>query len=157
MSLNLDEKVQVKNLCTWDLFFPKIESIGSVRIPSGGRIRLSRGEIQSQVDNGTRMFVGTDGMGAHAKIYIEDKDTRVLVGFETEDEKDAQKVVTVDTIKRLLDYKTKKAFEDNVKKEVKLDSEKSLLFETAKKAKLNDYDKIKFIEEYTGFKFDTAK
>ncbi|KYC94831.1 hypothetical protein B425_1748 [Bacillus amyloliquefaciens] len=52
-------------------------------------------------------------------------------------------------------YKTQKAFEENVQKEILLESEKAQLFEVAKKEKINDYAKIKFIEEYTGFKFDT--
>ncbi|MCY7948759.1 hypothetical protein MOC03_21215 [Bacillus atrophaeus] len=51
-------------------------------------------------------------------------------------------------------YKTQKAFEDNVQKEIVLESEKAQLFEVAKKEKINDYNKIKFIEDYTGFKFD---
>ncbi|MCM3274532.1 hypothetical protein M3691_38165, partial [Paenibacillus elgii] len=82
--LKLDEKVNVKNLCNWDLYFYRIESVGEIKVPPNGFVRLTRHEIQSQVFNGNKFFVGIDGNGAHPKLYIDDKATRILVGFETE-------------------------------------------------------------------------
>lgn len=151
---NLDEKVLIKNLCEWDLYFPRIENPGDVKIPQKGVTRLSRGEIQAQVFANNSMFSGTDGKGNHAKIYIEDKETRVLVGFEDEDSKETQKVLTPERVKEILEYKQQKTFEKKIEEEVVLDSEKVLLIEEAKRQKVNDYDKIKFIEEYTGHKFN---
>ena len=152
--LNMDTKVAVKNLCEWDLYFNRAEGSGDVRVPSKGVTRLSRGEIQAQVYNGNKMFTGVDEQGSHAKLYVDDKDTRVLLGFESEDGKETQNVITPERVKKILEYKTQKTFEEKIQDEIKLDSEKLLLIEEAKRSKLKDYDKIKFIEEYTGHKFD---
>lgn len=152
--IKLDEKVWIKNLCDWDLYFGRIEANGTVRIPRNGKIRIARAEIQAQVFDNNVMFVGTDGEGSHARIYIDDKDTRVLVGFEEEDSKSKQEILDSDTVEKLLSYKTQKSFEDNVKKKVKTKAEKNFLVEEAKRQKLNDHGKIEFIEDYTGFKFD---
>lgn len=155
--LDLDKKVVVKNLCEWDLYFKRIEGNGEVKLPQKGIARLTRAEIQSQAFANNSMFVGTDGQGSHAKIYIDDKDTRVMLGFESEDGKEKQNIITPERVKEILAYKTQKAFEKNVEEEIKLDSEKLLLMEEAKRQKLNDHDKIQFIEEYTGYKFKTDK
>ena len=153
--LNLEEKVWVKNLCNWNLYFPRMESIGEVKLPANGRIRLSRAEIQSQVFNNNVMFAGDDGQGSHARIYIEDKPLRVELGFESED-KDEQMVLTEDVAKQIFDYKTQKTFEKHVKEKVKTQAEKAFIMEQAKKQKLNDYEKISFLEEYTGMKLDKS-
>jgi hypothetical protein len=151
---NLEEKVWVKSLVGWNLGFSRIESQGSVQLTANGRIRLTKAEIQAQVFNGSKFFGGTDGRGTHARIYIEDKDTRVLVGFEDEESKEVQKVLDEEIVGKLLAYKTQSTFEKRIKEEVVTKAEKNFLVEQAKKAKLNDYDKIKFIEDYTGYKFD---
>lgn len=155
MSINLDKKIAIKNLCSWDLYFKKLESHGDFRLPANGIRQITVGEVQSQVFDNVKMFVGTDGQGSHAKIFIDDKETRVHLGFETAENDSKQEVITPERIKQILAYKTQKTFEENVTKDIKLESEKAQLFEIAKKEKVNDYKKIKFIEEFTGFKFDT--
>ena len=35
MNLNMDEKIQIRNLCNWALSFKRIDSIGDVLIPTG--------------------------------------------------------------------------------------------------------------------------
>jgi len=152
--INMDKKVEIKNLCAWDLYFDRIETNGTVKIPRNGRTRLSRAEIQAQVYGNNVLFVGVDGEGSHARVFINDKDTRVMLGFDGEDGKKTQVVLDSNIIKTLLEYKTMKAFEKNVKDKVKTVAEKNFLIEEAKRQKLNDYDKISFIEEYTGYKFD---
>ncbi|MEH7758093.1 hypothetical protein [Bacillus pumilus] len=152
MSIDLDKKIKVKNLCSWDLYFKKFESNGDFKLPANGVRQITVAEVQSQVYDNVKMFAGTDGVGSHAKIYIDDKETRVHLGFESDDT--TQNVIDQETIKKILTLKTQKSFEDNVKKSIKLDSEKAQLFEVAKDSKINDHSKIKFIEEYTGFKFD---
>lgn len=148
---NLDEKVVIKNLCAWNLYFPRVESLGEVKVAANGRMRLTKAEIQAQVFAGNKMFVGTDGQGSHARIYIDDKITRQLVEFEQEEE---QQVLDRESVKELLAYKTQKAFEKNVKEHVKTQAEKNFLIEESKKQKLNDFEKINFIEKYTGYKFE---
>ncbi len=154
MSENLDKKVWVKNLCDWRLSFPRQEGNGEVSLKANGKTRLTVAEIQAQVFNGSKFFGGTDGEGSHARIYIDDKETRVLVGFEDEDAKSKQEVLDKETVEKLLAYKTQSSFEKNVKEKVQTNAEKNFLAEEAKRQKLNDFEKIKFIEEYTGYKFD---
>ncbi|AMR10800.1 hypothetical protein AB684_11615 [Bacillus licheniformis] len=155
MSIDLDKKITIKNLCTWDLYFKKLESYGDFRLPANGIRQITVGEVQSQVYDNVKMFVGTDGKGSHAKVYIDDKETRVHLGFEAEEKGSEQNVITPERIKQILSYKTLKAFKENIENEIKLESEKAQLIEVAKKEKINDYEKIKFIEEYTGYKFET--
>lgn len=160
--INLDERVVIKNLCDWALYFSRIESNGEVKVPPKGKIRLSRAEIQAQVYNNNVFFVGIDGEGSHARIFIEDQDTRVMLGFEdVETNKDGskkvvseQKVLDEETVKKIIDYKRKDYFEKAIKEHVKTAAEKRFLVEEAKRQGINDYDKIKYIEDYTGIKFE---
>src|SRR5690606_41071504 len=108
-ALNLDKKVEIKNLCSLDLYFRRIESHCVVKIPAKGKVRLSIAEIQAQVFDNNPMFVGVDSKGSHARIYIEDKDTRVLLGFEDESGS-KQQVLDSDEVKRILELKTFNAF-----------------------------------------------
>lgn len=155
--LNLDEKVQIKNLCAWDLYFKRLESNGDVKIPSKGVVRLTRAEIQAQSLGGNVMFNGTDGIGSNARIYIDDKPTRILLDFEQEDSKEEQKILTPDKVKQILEYKTFATFQKHIEESVVTQAEKLILVEEAKKLKLNDYEKINFIQEYTGYKFEQPK
>ena len=150
--LNMDEKILVKNLCNWTVGFKRIESIGDVSIPPKVSMHLSRGEIIAQCQSGNKLFAGSDGMGSHARIYITDKDTRVEVGFEQPDSKVEQKVLSEERLQYLYGLKTLAAFKKNVMEDVQSQGEKEALAEAAKRLKVNDYDKIKFVEEYTGFK-----
>ncbi|MCM3274486.1 hypothetical protein M3691_37880, partial [Paenibacillus elgii] len=80
--------------------------------------------------------------------------TRILVGFETEDENSVQEIVDKAKIKQLLGTKNLEAFKKKIEETVKLQSEKFILLETAREAKLNDLDKVRFIEDFTGIKFE---
>jgi hypothetical protein len=81
-------------------------------------------------------------------LYIDDKDTRVYVGFETE--KTEQPVLTEDKIKEAFNIKNKAQFEKTIKNLVVTLAEKKLLVEAMNELKVNDYNKIKFVEKYTG-------
>lgn len=154
MQINADERILLKNLCEWDLYFPKIETAGDVMIPKGGVTRIPFSEIQAQVYSGNKMLVGIDGKGGHAKILIDDKNARVVCGFEEESAESKQEVIDTEAIKKLMEIKTLNAFKKKVQETILLESEKLTLVEEAKKLGLNDHEKIKFIETYTGFKFN---
>lgn len=154
MELNLDEKVVVKNLCAWDLSFPRIDTSGDVYIVQKGSTRLTRAEIQAQIHANNRMLIGTDGVGSHARIYIDDKPSRVYFGFESEDKDDKQSILDIAAIKELIALTPQTKFEKAVKDKVVTQPEKLLLVEEGKKLGLNDFKKIQFIEKYTGYKFE---
>ena len=152
--LNLDKKVIVKNIAGWSVGFARIESVGSVSIPANGSTRLTRNEIILQVQRGNKLFTGLDGIGSHATIYIDDAPTRREVGFDGEDNKQKQNVLTDEKIKNIFNYKTQTAFENNFTDAIQTRAEKYAVIKAIKRLKINDYNKIRFAENYTGYKVD---
>lgn len=148
--LNMDEKVQVKNLCEWSIGFARIDGTGDISIPANATIRLTRGEIYSQVQTGNKLFSGTDGRGSHARLYILDKPTRIDLDFECDDDKSSQNIVTDEKIKEVFAIKSINAFENTVKEMFITHAEKAILAGAVKKFKLNELNKAEFIKAYTG-------
>ena len=148
--LNMEAKVTVRNLAGWDVSFTRMfDNPGTdVLIPAKGQHRMSRNEIQVQVDRGNKLFCGTDGSGSHATIYIDDADTRIHVGFETEDT--PQAIFTHAMVKDLFKL-TQKQFETALPEKIRTRAEKFALMEAIKALNLNDYRKIMFCVEYTGY------
>lgn len=150
--LNLEQKVTVKSIAPWTTGFKRIESNGDVTIPPEGTVRLQRSEIISQIQNGNRLFCGVDDRGSHATLYIEDAETRSEVEFDSDEEKRTQMVLTPDLVQKLFSYKTMKTFDDKLKEYVKTRAEKCAILEIIKKEKINDFEKIRAVEKYTGYK-----
>lgn len=152
MSLNMDEKITIKNLCEWAISFRRINGVGDIWMPAKTTLRIDRGEVISQVQNNNTFFTGEDGKGGHARIFIDDKATRIEVDFETE--KTPQNVITEEKVKAAFDVKTKAGFKKAIEELAHSYAEKATLVALVKKLGLNEYDKIKFIEEYTGKKIE---
>lgn len=148
----MDEKIQIKNLCDWEVSFKKIDTLGDILIPANTTMRIARGEVLSQAQSNNVLFTGVDGLGSHARIFIMDKDTRVELDFESEDGKRIQNIISDDKIKEIFALKTTAAFEKAIKSSVVTQAEKVTVANAVKKFKLNEYDKVRFIEEYTGMK-----
>lgn len=147
--LNLDTKVTVRNLAGWDVTFSKLhDGSGDVIIVAKGQTRLSRNEINAQIDNSNKLFTGTDGQGSHATIVIEDAATRKWVGFETED-----KPQSVFSDQMVLDmFKLNQSdYEKAVHRNIQTRAEKYAFMEAIKKLKLNDYSKMIFASKYAGY------
>ena len=111
-------------------------------------IRELNEELIAQGQNGNVLLTGIDGVGSHAEWYIEDEYTRKELSFDTDEKK--QEFLTEDAVKKIFDLKTKKAFEDNIKKSVVTRPEKFYLLHIIKNLGLNDYSKIAFCEEHCG-------
>jgi len=153
--VNLDEKVTVKNLAGWNVHFSrKADGIGDISINPNGTYRMSRNEIIAQVQSGNKLFSGSDGLGSHATIFIDDAPTRKEVGFDSEDGKTKQAIFSDKLVKKLFDYAVQANFEEAVKKNIVTRAEKYAIIESIKRLNLNDYSKIRFIEKYTGYKLD---
>ena len=58
MSLNMDEKISIKNLCDFYLYFNRINGVGDVALPPNTSIRIDRSEVISQAQVNNIMFVG---------------------------------------------------------------------------------------------------
>lgn len=153
MDISMDKKVKVENLCAWPIYFARqIGNGGDVRVPKNGFITLTVEEIQAQVHGGNRQFIGIDDKGTNARLFIQDAEVRQYLEFETDDT--PQKVMTEKEIKSILALKTQEKFEEKIKENIKTEAEKVKLLEVAQKAKLNDYDKIQFIETFTEKSFE---
>jgi len=150
--VNLEQKVTLKNIAGWTVGFKRIEGDGDVTIPPEGTIRLSRSEIIAQVQNGNRLLTGIDSRGSHATVYTDDIPTRVEMDFDIPEDNISQQVLTHDAVKKLFEYKTIKSFEENLRKLVVTRAEKYAIIQIIKKEKFNDFEKIRAVEDYTGFK-----
>lgn len=149
--LNLDTQVSVKSIAGWKTGFMRLNSIGDVNITPEGRARLTRNEIISQVQNNNNLFCGF-GNGEHATYYIEDKVTRVYLGFDSEDGKTKQNVFSDAKVKEVFGKNTQASFEKSCREEFRTRAEKYALIQAIKRLGINDYSKIRFAEDYTGFR-----
>lgn len=151
--LNLDEKVTVRSISNSFIGFQRVAdgAIGDISIPKRGTARLTRNEIIAQVQNNNVLFTGIDGKGSHASLIIEDAPTRIEVDFESEDGSLKQEVFSNDLVKELFKISNQTAFERNLKDAIRTKDEKSAIIEAIKELKLNDYSKIRYIENYTGY------
>lgn len=150
-TIKLDEKVSVKSLAQWPTGARRLLSVGDIMIPAGGFIQLSREEIIAQVQSGNRLFTGGAFGVDHATWFIDDAWTRKEVGIDTDTK--TQEFLDKNSVKKIFDLKTKKAFEDQIKKRIKTDAEKCTLMAILNELKINDYARIRFCEEYTGIRY----
>lgn len=154
--VDANKKVTLKNLTSWVLTFKRINSLGDVIIPPNGKITMLAEEITAQIYNNNRLFVGDDGKGSHARIFIEDEEIRLEAEFENKENKRSQEILTDEKLKGIFSLKTLTSFKKNIEEKVKSQAEKAKIIEYAKTNKINDHDKIEFIEEYTGFKLENS-
>lgn len=138
----------VKSLVPWSVGFKRINSIGDVTLPAFGKIYLDAEEIISQCYNNNKLFVGPNGNGDHASLYVEDDTLRKEVGFETDDKK--QDILSDEKLRKLFDYKQMETFKRHLVSAIVTQAERFKIVEYIKKNKVNDYNKIKVVEEVTG-------
>lgn len=149
--LNLDAKVTIRNLAGWLVGFARLTEMGDVSMVANGHQRISRNEIIAQVQNGNKLFVGTDGNGSHATIYIDDAPTRVEVGFDSEDGTTTQKIITDDVVRGLFAIQDQATFEKQYAETIQTRAEKYALIQSIQRLGMNDFSKIRFIEKNTGY------
>lgn len=149
---DLTKKVKVHSIADWGTSFGRSNGVGSVGFAPDSSMLVERSEIMYQIQNGNIAFVGIDGIGSHATFYIEDARTRQEIGFEDDERK--QLFLTEDIVKKMFELKSMPAFEKAVKERVVTRAEKSAIIRMIKKLELNDYRKIRYLEDYTGFKVE---
>ena len=150
--LNLETKITVKNIAGWSVGFARIETIGDVNIMPEGSTKLSRSEVIAQVQNGNKLFCGVDDHGSHATIFITDEATRKYLDFDSDDDKRKQAIFTDNLVKDVFAKKTQSSFENAFKEAFQTRAEKYAVIQSIKRNKINDYAKIRFAEDYTGYK-----
>lgn len=151
--LNMNDKSKVVNLCEYPVSWERITQSGDEYIKSNGSVYITNSEIETQKENGNKFLAGTDGIGSHALVYIENPELREHLSFDNKEEKRVQLIIDDEKCKYILDLKTFSSFKKNVESNIKEVHEKKKIIEVAKKLKINDYDKIKFLEDYCGISF----
>ena len=152
MALDQDKRSKIINLCPWTVSFTLPNSMAEVLLEGGKSTTVNNSELVTLADNKDVMFYGT-GDGDHARIYVDNKDFREYVGFDNLENKKTQYIVTDDECQKLFELKQQAAFERNVKEKIIMNHEKHNIMEYARKTKINDLSKVRFLEEYTGIKF----
>lgn len=137
--------VLVNNLCAWPLYFNRVTGQGSITIPASvkGFPLLTYEEVLAQIQLENKMFIGTDGMGNHARIQIVDDNLRKqLFGVE---EIDTPRPVQLDleSVKELLAVRSKAKFNEKLKNMVQTDAEKKMLVKIAFEAGAEDAENWK--------------
>ena len=147
-----NKRVLVHNLAPWQVSFSRKSMLGDVVIPPNGKILLDEQEIMMQCYANNILFVGTDGHGAHARIYIEDEAIRKALDFDSDDGTVTQNIVTDELLKKIFGYKRQADFEKAIREHIVAHFEKFMLIDFIQRNEINDYKKIRFAEEYAGVK-----
>lgn len=144
--LNMNDKTKVVNLCSWDVSWVKINSIGDETIKANGSVYIPNYEIESQVNNGNVFICGT-GSGDHARVYVDNKQLRDFLMLNDGN------ILNDVKCKEILEVKTEKQFKALLEKYVVTNQEKRKIIDYAKSIKFDSYNRIVDIEEHTEMKF----
>jgi len=151
--IDMNSKSKVKNLCPWNVSWVRINTPGDEFIKANNVVYINNTEIETQVQNGNSFFAGTDKIGSHARVYIENDELREYLGFDNKEEKRTQLILNDEKCKQILEYKTFSTFKKHIEDEIVTNQEKAKIINYAIKIKLNDYEKIRLLEEYCGINF----
>lgn len=138
-------RIKLTNLAPWPVTFQRLNHLGDVTIQPNGTVMVEREEVEAQLYNNNKMFVGTDGRGAHAHIIFDDKTLKEQFDFP-----DEQDVLTDAVLDKLFAYKQQAAFERNVKDHIVRDYERHRLIDYIQRKKINDFSKVRYIESLVG-------
>ena len=125
----------IDNLCKWDLYFPRANGVGDIRIPGGAKryAALDVAEVRWQIQLNNKMFTGTDGVGGHARLRITDDAQRNAL-FNLRDGENAPDAValTREAVVDLLAINNKKKFHERLAALVKTPAEKRMILNIVK-------------------------
>ncbi len=147
-------RIVCRNLAPWEVSFQRKNSIGDITIQPNAKVYIDEHEVKAQCYSNNTLFIGRDGKGSHARIYIEDEAIRKELGFDSEDGKEKQNLLDEEKLKRIFEYKRQGDFERAIRESVVEHFEKFILIDYIKKANVNDYRKIRFVEEYVGTRIE---
>ncbi len=109
------------------------------------------------IANTTKLFLGEDGFGKNAFLYIEDSEIRQYLGFEKVKEDGTiipQEIMTEKVLLSKLNDSTKKEFELMVNSFKNNITKIKLLEDVIQKTGFNDAQKIKYIEKTLNINID---
>ena len=153
MSVNMNDKSKVVNLCDYPVSWIRKTSTGDEWIKAGGSTVIVNSELEVQKDNGNKFIIGSDGLGSHASVYIENEELREQFGFDSKEEKRNQLIINDEKCNYILGLKTPSSFKKNLEDNIITEQEKMKIMNVARKIKLDEFSKIQVLEEYTGMSF----
>lgn len=151
MQIDKNARSSVKNLCPWTVAFTLPISKTGIILGAKKKTLINNEELIIIMENGNPIFAGT-GNGNHARVFVDNDDIRKYVGYDSDDGK-KQFILIDEECQRILDYKTFATFKKHVEDEIIANHEKANIINYARKIKLNDYEKISFLEQHCGIKF----
>ena len=151
--MQLTDKVLIDNLCSWNIYFKRLNGVGDICIPGGVKnfSMLDVAEVQLQIQMNNIMFVGdsSNPNGDHARLYIvDDEQRKALLGLDSDEGHDVI-VLNEKTVSALLAIKSKEKFKEQLQALVKTDAEKRMVVDIANKVGGDEVAnwKMKAIEE----------
>lgn len=154
MAIDMNSRSKVKNLCEWNISWERYSMEGDEFIKANQTVYIPNMEIETQVQNNNLFFIGT-GNGDHARVMIENAEMREHLGFDNKEEKRVQLILNDEKCKEIFEYKTFSVFKKHVAENIITNQEKSKIVSYAKKMKINNYEQIQFLIEFTGLSFKT--
>ena len=153
MEISMDSRSKIVNLCPYPVSFALPNSGREVFLKAKETATILNGELVGLCENNSNiMFAGT-GDGNHARIYVENAKLREYVGYDIPEENVSPYVLTDEECKNIVEKKKMTDFKKAVKENVVCAHEKAIIMDYCRRKGLNDYNKIVFLEEYTGSKF----
>lgn len=140
--IDFDEKITVRNIAPWAVGWNKVESLGEININPYGSVRISRAEYIAGFENGNKLLCGIEN-GKHATVVTDDKATKDYL--EVDDF-----VITKKTVENIFAVEGIADFEDLIIKTFITRAEKLLLIKYIKECGINDYNRVRFCENYCG-------
>lgn len=155
--LRLTERVSIDSLVSWPIGFRATEADVDITIPPNVQnySQLTLAEINGQVKVGNKFFVGKDGCGNNADIRINDPEVVSFVFGAAPEEQKEQILLTLDSVKNLLEVSPAQKFEEALNKLVATESEKKMIISLATQAGIENVEAYKktMIEKVSGYKF----
>ena len=147
-TMDLSRRVTIRNTTNIDTYFRYIEKPGDAFVAKKSKLPLAISEIIAQCDSGNPDFIGHGRDGKHCTFYIEDKDVRVYLGFETEDGKTKQEVVDEQAIIDIFEAANLQTFLTLLQTKVVTDGEKQTLRDVIASGNVNAHDKMEIATKY---------
>lgn len=148
--MSKEVKSIVRNLTQREYYIQtKREDRLGTMIPPKGTIRLEDDSIIELCQAQYQPFVGL-GFGSHADLFIENEEIRNDMYFEDKEVGKEQIVLTNENIEKIFSANNMDEFKELLKKYVVTRSEKQTIIKEASVRSINDYNKIRELESYTG-------
>ena len=145
--IHMNTRIRLINLAPWPVYFSRVNTLGDISIQQGGTFMIDREELLAQCYNNNPLFMGTDGKGSHATVVIDDVEFKKQFDFPED-----QEVLTDERLEKIFQYKRIADFQKAIKNGVVRDYEAHRLIDFIKRKQVNDYNKVRFVEEFTGLK-----